>query len=96
MLIPKTEFVRSEAYLKTVRGKPCLICGNTGSAHHVSMGQERGVALRVGDNWTVPLCHTCHMELHHYGDERTWWDLSGVEPLEWAKANWEKFNGTNS
>jgi hypothetical protein len=35
------------------------------------------------------------MQLHHYGDERTWWDLQGVEPLEWARSNWEKFNGTN-
>jgi hypothetical protein len=41
----------------------------------------------------VPLCHKCHMELHHYGDEKTWWDLQGVEPLAWAKDNWEKFNG---
>lgn len=95
MLIPKETYIRDERYLKTVRGQQCLICGNTGSAHHVSMGQRRGVGLKVGDNWTVPLCHTCHMELHHYGDERTWWDLQGIDPLEWARANWEKFNGTN-
>jgi|TARA_R110001606_G_scaffold398634_2_gene578148 hypothetical protein len=33
------------------------------------------------------------MKLHHFGDERTWWDLQGVDPKEWAKLNWEKFNG---
>jgi hypothetical protein len=49
--------------------------------------------VKVGDNWVVPLCHKCHMELHHYGDEKTWWDLQGIEPLAWAKDNWEKFNG---
>jgi hypothetical protein len=33
------------------------------------------------------------MKLHAFGDERTWWDLQGVDPKEWAKLNWEKFNG---
>jgi hypothetical protein len=33
------------------------------------------------------------MKLHHFGDERTWWDLQGVDPKEWARLNWEKFNG---
>jgi hypothetical protein len=32
------------------------------------------------------------MKLHHYGDERTWWDLKGIDPIEWAKYNWETFN----
>jgi hypothetical protein len=32
------------------------------------------------------------MKLHAFGDERTWWDLQGVDPKEWAKLNWEKFN----
>jgi len=31
------------------------------------------------------------MELHHYGDEVTWWDLQGIEPLAWAKFNWETY-----
>jgi hypothetical protein len=33
------------------------------------------------------------MKLHHFGDERTWWDLEGIDPKEWARKNWEKFNG---
>ena len=95
MLIPKETYVRDEAYLRTVRGQPCLVCGMPGSAHHVMYGQRRGVSLKTGDNWVVPLYHRCHMQLHHYGDERTWWDLQGIEPLDWARKNWEKFNGTN-
>ena len=50
------------------------------------------MSMKVGDNWCVPLCHSCHMKLHHYGDERTWWDLQGIDPIKWAKSNWEKFN----
>jgi len=31
------------------------------------------------------------MELHRFGDERTWWDLEGVDPKGWASKNWEKY-----
>lgn len=95
--VPQTgEYVRSEAYLKTVRGRQCLACMRPeASAHHLTFAQERGMSLRTGDNWAVPLCHRCHMDLHRTGDERTWWDMIGVDPLVWARSNWEKFNGTN-
>jgi hypothetical protein len=33
------------------------------------------------------------MTLHRFGDERTWWDLEGIDPLEWAKKNWDKHKG---
>jgi hypothetical protein len=32
------------------------------------------------------------MTLHRFGDERTWWDLEGIDPVEWAKKNWERYN----
>jgi hypothetical protein len=91
---PKHKAIRNQAYLGSVRGKPCLICHMTGEAHHVNFAEPRGINLKVGDNWVVPLCHSCHMELHHYGAEKTWWDMNGVDPIRWAKENWEKFNGT--
>lgn len=92
MLIPKTEYIRSEAYLRHVRGHPCLVCGRHGEAHHVNTAMERGVGLKVGDNWVVPLCHGCHMALHRFGDEKTWWDLEGIDPIAWAKESWETYN----
>lgn len=95
MLIPKHIAIRDEAYLKTVRGLPCLICGKPGEAHHVNHAEARGVSLKVGDNWVVPLCHPCHMTLHHYGNEPVWWALEGVDPIGWATKNWEKYNGGN-
>lgn len=93
MLIPKTEYIRSEKYLRSVRGRPCLCCGKPGEAHHVNTAMERGVGLKVGDNWVVPLCHRCHMELHAFGDEGTWWDINGIDPTEYAMKSWREFNG---
>jgi len=55
--------------------------------------EPNAMSMKVGDNWCVPLCHSCHMKLHAFGDERTWWDLQGINPLKWARVNWEKFNG---
>ena len=78
--------------MKTLRGSPCLVCGQASEAHHVTFAQPKGMGMKVGDNWCVPLSHPHHMELHAFGDERTWWDLQGIEPLEWAKENWSKYN----
>jgi len=47
--------------------------------------------MKSGDNFAVPLCRTCHTELHRFGDERTWWDLTGIDSVEWAKRNWERY-----
>jgi hypothetical protein len=82
--------LRSPSYLKTVRGKPCLKCGKPeGSAHHLNGAQERGWNLKVGDQYTAPLCHVCHMSLHRFGDEQSWWDIHGIDPIAWAKKNYE-------
>lgn len=54
--------------------------------------EPNAMSMKVGDNWCVPLCHSCHMKLHAFGDERTWWDLQGVDPVSWARTNWEKYN----
>jgi hypothetical protein len=54
--------------------------------------EARGVSRKTGDNWAVPVCHTCHMKLHAYGDEQSWWDLEGIDAKEWASKNWDKYN----
>jgi hypothetical protein len=90
---PKQKYIRNEAYLKSVRGRPCLICMKQAEAHHVNHAEEHGISMKVGDNWVVPLCHSCHMNLHLYGDEKTWWDMRGVDPIAWAKFGWETFIG---
>jgi hypothetical protein len=77
MLIPKHKNIRDEKYLNTLRGSPCLVCRRGAEAHHLQHVGERGVGI---------------MTLHRFGDERTWWDLEGIDPLEWAKKNWERYN----
>ena len=62
-----------------------MICGRESEAHHIMYAEPRGVALKVGDNWVVPICHTHHMEIHHDGNEKRWWIFQGVDPIEWAK-----------
>ena len=84
--------VRSKTYLKTLRGMPCLVCGFVSEAHHIMFAEPNAMGMKVGDNWCVPLCHHCHMKLHAFGDERTWWDLKGVDPMKWAEKNWSDYN----
>jgi hypothetical protein len=91
MLIPKHKRVRDEAYLNTLRGTPCLVCKRGSQAHHLQHVGERGVGMKSGDDWAVPLCHACHEQLHKFGDERTWWDLEGIDPIKWAKDNYTNY-----
>ena len=87
----RSKRVRAKAYIKTLQGKPCLVCKQEAEAHHVRFAEPSAMGMKVGDNWCVPLCHTCHMQLHAFGDERTWWDLQGIDPLKWAKKSWESY-----
>ncbi len=67
--------------MKWVRTHACLGCGSPYSeAHHCRVFETIGVGLKVGDDQCLPLCHTCHMELHAYGDESLWWSMKGVDP----------------
>ena len=93
---PKQDRIRRERYLKTLRGSPCLVCSRGAEAHHLQHVGERGVGMRSGDNWAVPLCHDCHMDLHRFGDERTWWDLMGIDAKAWAERNWERYSGKDT
>lgn len=61
-----------------------------GEAHHLTFAQPRAMGLKTGDQYVVPLCHTCHMELHHSPySEVNWWALNGIDPMEWVKEHGE-------
>jgi len=49
------------------------------------------MGMKVGDNWCVPLCHSHHMDLHAFGDERLWWALQGIEPIPIAEKLFEEY-----
>jgi Rad52/22 family double-strand break repair protein len=81
---------RSKEHLRFVARQSCLICGRTPSqAHHVRYAQSRGLALKVSDQFTVPLCAIHHSENHATGDERRWWQERKIDPLVVAQELWK-------
>ena len=44
--------------------------------------QFRAVCLKVSGEFTVPLCHGHHRQLHQAGDEAAWWDNFEINALE--------------
>jgi hypothetical protein len=82
---------RSKEHLQYVAQQPCLICGRSPThAHHVRFAQSKGLALKVSDEFTVPLCAIHHSENHSTGDERRWWQTHKFDPLEVAGRLWEE------
>ena len=59
-------------------------------AHHVRFAQSKGLALKVSDEFTVPLCAIHHSENHSTGDERKWWQKHNIDPLAIARRLWEE------
>jgi hypothetical protein len=45
---------------------------------------------KVSDRFTVPVCRLHHRELHRRGNERSWWDSQGIDPLAIAATLWGK------
>ena len=66
-------------HLRFIRGLPCAICGRPDSeAHHLLRGPVRGMGLKAGDDWTIPLCSAHHRGLHADGNEvRYLGDING-------------------
>jgi hypothetical protein len=81
--------VRSQEHLRFVAQQPCVICGRTPAhAHHIRYAQPNGLALKVSDEFTVPLCAIHHTENHTTGDERRWWQEHKIDPLTIAEQLW--------
>jgi len=81
--------IRSREHLRFVAQQPCVICGRAPThAHHVRYAQPRGLALKVSDEFTVPLCAIHHSENHATGDERRWWQERKIDPLAIAHQLW--------
>jgi hypothetical protein len=86
--------IRSKEHLRFVARQPCLICGRSPShAHHVRYAQPRGLALKVSDEFTVPLCAIHHTEIHATGDELHWWQDRKIDPLKTAADLWAHSQG---
>ena len=48
------------------------------------------MAMKVSDEFTVPVCNTHHDQLHRTGDERAFWAQHRIrDPLKFAARLWE-------
>ncbi|MGQ1340848.1 DUF968 domain-containing protein [Acinetobacter baumannii] len=54
--------MRSPKRLAEIRKLPCVRCGNPNSqaAHSNSAKHGKGRGIKASDEFTVPLCHSCH------------------------------------
>jgi hypothetical protein len=94
LAIAEPKRIRSKEHLRFVASQACLICGRTpAQAHHIRYAQPRGIALKVSDEFTVPLCAIHHSENHTTGDERNWWEKRKIDPLAVAQELWRATAG---
>lgn len=62
---------RDKVYLAFVSGKPCLVCGRHGQAHHYgNQSDGRGTGHKATDQKLVPLCADHHREVEKLGREQ--------------------------
>ena len=78
--------IRDKNHLARIRRYPCLICQNTQGieAHHLLRvpDEQRGMGLKTGDNWAVPLCNRCHQIVHAAGNEAKAFGEAEAERLQ--------------
>src|SRR6185437_8157022 len=89
LALPEPRRIRDKEHLKFVAKQPCLICARQpADAHHLRFAQLRALGSKVSDEFTTPLCRTHHRENHRYGNERSWWQIVGIDPLQEARRLW--------
>lgn len=59
----KAEILRSESYRRYVSQFSCMRCGRAGPSQCAHANEGKGLALKVCDRRTFPLCPACHEEL---------------------------------
>lgn len=89
LTISEPKRIRDKGHLRFVAAHPCLVCGRQPSdPHHLRFAQPRALGLKVSDEFTVPLCREHHRQLHHAGNESSWWHDIDIKPLPIAKGLW--------
>lgn len=72
-------------------GKPLVVLPSSVPMRRLrGYAQPRGLALKVSDEFTVPLCAIHHTENHATGDERRWWEEHKIDPLAVAEGLWKR------
>jgi hypothetical protein len=77
MKLSKQDGFRNKAFLAFVSGKPCVVCGHPGEAHHYGgLKDGRGTGHKGSDLKLVPLCNQVmpatshHREVERLGREK--------------------------
>ena len=60
--------MRDAKRLAAIRKLPCIRCGNPHSqaAHSNRAKHGKGRSIKASDEFTVPLCHSCHFQFDTY------------------------------
>lgn len=85
---------KNETHLAFIRTLPCLVCLDNvhTEAAHIRYSDARvakpnaGVGAKPHDFYCVPLCNSHHALQHNVGDERTFWNGQGIDPIVTALA----------
>ncbi|WP_180163637.1 hypothetical protein [Acinetobacter sp. YH12069] len=75
--------MRNPKRLAEIRKLPCVRCGNPNSqaAHSNSAKHGKGRSIKASDEFTVPLCHSCHSQFDQF-------DLGNREESEKLFEGW--------
>ena len=60
--VSKMDPLRSEQYRRFVASFPCFWCGLAGSSQCAHANQGKGMAMKVCDRRSFPLCFRCHSD----------------------------------
>ncbi len=94
LALPEPKRRRDKEHLRFVAANPCLACARQpAQAHHLRFAQPRAMGRKVSDEFTVPLCASCHHQLHMAGDEKGWWRSRGIDPAPIAEKLWRRSRG---
>jgi ERF superfamily len=85
---------RNREHLRYVAQQACLVCGRKPSdPHHLRHVQPRALGRKASDEFVVPLCRSHHRAVHRAGDERAWWQATGIDPIKVARKLWKRTRG---
>ena len=62
---------RNESRLNAIRALPCIECGApppSQACHSNFQEHGKGMGTKADDEYTIPLCHNCHIRFDQYAD----------------------------
>jgi ERF superfamily len=81
---------RNREHLRYVTQQACLVCGRKPSdPHHLRHMQPQALGRKPSDEFAVPLCRSHHRAVHRAGNERAWWQATGIDPVKVARKLWK-------